>query len=66
VSKQFTISATSCYPSEGGYCEDVQVFIVKYDKNGNTKELEITDFLDDDLIDKFSEQLFDALCDRGK
>ena len=33
------------YPEEGGYAEDVAVFLVRKDKDGKEHRLDITDFL---------------------
>ena len=51
------------YPEEGGYAEDITVYLVRKDAEGKTIQLDITEFVSEDDINRFSEELCQAAAD---
>lgn len=54
-----------CYPPEGGYAEDVGVFLTRKDEDGKEIRLDITDFLPDAEINRLSGLLYEDMCERS-
>lgn len=51
------------YPEEGGYAEDIAVFLIRKDKDGKEHRLDITDFLSEDQIKDISDQIMERARD---
>ena len=55
--------ATFDDPGDGGYAEDITVYLVRKDAEGKTVKLDITEFVSESDINRFSEEICQSAAD---
>jgi hypothetical protein len=52
------------HPEEGGYAEDVSVWLTGKDRSGKGIEVDITQFIEEKVLGKLGDRLFENYYDR--
>lgn len=52
----------NCYPPDGGFSEDISVYLTKTDENGKVTRLDITEFISNDEYVRLCDIHYESYC----